>query len=171
MYYACVFTFRVLSVAGWVFFFPLFQEATHELFQIRGVAFGGPLMWFVDFGIQLGLIRHVTEDRSKLPFAVANTVSPAEPLLQDAGGPILTAWPLLIVTIHLLEWSVGTLVVCSVHGRDDLTEIFQDDPAIVFTCVWCTLVVVPFLSVLRCCCAWKCNAPTTSTIFLIGRCS
>ena len=79
--------------------FPSVPGATHELFQIRGVAFGGPLMWFVDFGIQLGLIRHVTEDRSKLPFAVANTVSPAEPLVQDAGCPILTAWPLLIVTI------------------------------------------------------------------------
>jgi len=118
LHYAGVFAFRLLSVTSRLFFFPLFQEATHEVLKIRGVAFGGPLVWLVDFGIQLALVWHATRDPAKLPLAVANTVSPAEPLLQDVGGPVYSAWPLLVVTVHFLEWCTATAVILGVNSRD-----------------------------------------------------
>ena len=142
----------------------LFQEATHEVLKIRGVAFGGPLVWLVDFGIQLALVWHATRDPAKLPLAVANTVSPAEPLLQDAGGPVYSAWPLLVVTVHVLEWCTATAVILGVNSRDDLLQIFQDDSALVVASVWCATFVVPVLCVLRCWCAWKSTCRSLPTM-------
>ena len=107
-------------------FFSVFQEATHELVanSWSGLRRSADVVCRLRYPAGTRLTCHWRS--VKVTSRRGNTVSPAEPLLQDAAGPILSAWPLLTVTVHLLECCVATLVVFSVHDRDDLTEIFQD---------------------------------------------
>jgi hypothetical protein len=154
--FVAVVCYRMVSVMSRLLFVPFFQVLTHDMisFQLRvggdvwNPACGAFLLLAWDLGLQSALIRHYTGSRRKMGWALANVISPVEPILHGGDRPIFTTKPLAVSTVHLLEAVLAGALIVGHHGS--LQTVFgamesDFDSALLKMCGACCLLQFPLL--------------------------
>lgn len=169
--------YRGMAVTGRLLLAPFFHHLTRDVlavpWRVGGhVGCGAPLLMGLDLAVQLALVRHTTgKNHSKYGWAVANTISPAEPLLHG-GAPILSTDPDLASLVHLVEAAVATVVVLCLHGgpRQVLGQIGNPtDRVLLCMCAACCALQFHTLMALRILCAYPCPQEDTWEAVLAGQ--
>jgi len=146
--------YRLTSTASRLLLFPLFQEVFHGEFRLRGVSFGAVLLWSFDLSLQAGLCFAATRNKHTLPYAVASTLFPIEPVLHR-GAPVFTSYIDVAQLVHHVECFGAIAAAIYIKGIDAISERLHDDRLLVEVFLASVILQGPIFLLLRTCFAHK----------------
>ena len=149
--------YRLVSVGSRLILFPVFQELTHDLFQVTfrsvSVSYGAALLLGIDLGVQGLGIWWRTRSLERLVFAIPSLLSPLEPVLHG-GRPMLGAGVNFVACSHAVEAALACAAVVYLHGLGEAWTQLGEDAALLAAFAAFSLLQYPLLALLRLGCAY-----------------